>query len=48
MNHFTATYIDFIQSIGLLVIFAVAVYEVKQIMLKAESPIEEVDVRIEE
>ena len=37
MNHLTATYIDFIQTIGILVIFGVAAYAVKQILLSAEK-----------
>ena len=37
MNHFIATYIDFIQTIGLLVIFGVAAYAVKQMLVKDEQ-----------
>ena len=37
MNHLTATYIDFIQTIGVLVIFGVAVYAVKQMLLSVEK-----------
>ncbi len=48
MNHLTATYIDFIQTIGFLVIFGVAAYAVKQMLLKTEQRIEQVDVRVEE
>ena len=48
MNHLTATYIDFIQTIGVLMIFGVAAYSVKQILLKAEQRIEPVDMRVEE
>ena len=48
MNHLTATYIDFIQTIGVLVIFGVAAYAVKQMLLKDEQRIERVDVRVEE
>ena len=48
MNHLTATYIDFIQTIGVLVIFGVATYAVKQMLLKDEQRIEQVNVRVEE
>ena len=47
MNHLTSTYINFIQTIGVLVIFTVVAYSVKQMLLKAEQRIEKVDVRIE-
>ena len=48
MNNLTATYIDFIQTIGGLIIFAVAAYTVIQILLKDKQRIEKVDVKIEE
>ncbi len=48
MNHLTVTYISFIQTIGVLMIFGVAAYAVKQMLLKAEQQIERVDVRVEE
>ena len=48
MNHLTATYIDFIQTVGVLMIFGVAAYAVKQMLLKYDQRIEEVDVRIED
>ena len=48
MNHITATYIDFIQTIGVLLIFGGAVDAVKQILNKAEQRIEQVGVRDEE
>ena len=37
MNHLTATYIDFIQTIGVIVIFAVAAYAVKEMLLRVEK-----------
>ena len=37
MNHLTATYIDFIQTIGVLVIICVAAYAVKQMLLSVEK-----------
>ena len=37
MNHLTATYIDLIQTIGVLVIFGVAAYVVKQMLLSVEK-----------
>ena len=46
MNNLTATYIDFIQSIGILVIFGVAAYAVKQMLVKDEQRVERVDVRM--
>ena len=48
MNHLTATYIDFIQTIGIFVIFAVDAYAVKQMLVKAKQRIGPVDVRVEE
>ena len=37
MNHLTATYIDLIQTIGVLVIFGVAAYTVKEMLLRVEK-----------
>ena len=37
MNHLIATYIDFIQTIGVIVIFAVAAYAVKEMFLRVEK-----------
>jgi len=37
MNHLTATYIDFVQSIGVLLIFIVAAYAVKEMLLRVEK-----------
>ena len=48
MNHLTATYIHFIKTFGVLMIFDIAAYAVKQMLLKAEQRIERVDMRIEE
>ena len=48
MNHLTATYIDFIQTIGALAIFCVVGYAFKQMLLKTEQRIERVDVSVEE
>ena len=44
MNHLTATYIDFIQTIGVLVIFGVAAYAIKQMLLSVEK----VQVKVED
>ncbi len=44
MNHLTATYIDFIQTIGVLVIFGVAAYAIKQMLLSVEK----VQIKIED
>ena len=44
MNHITSTYIDFIQTIGVLVIFGVAAYAVKQMLLSVEK----VQVKVED
>ena len=48
LNHLVPAYIDFIQTIGALVIFAVCAYAVKQMLSKAEQRIERVDMRVEE
>ena len=37
MSYLTATYIDFIQTIGVLVIFGVAAYAVKKMLLSVEK-----------
>ena len=47
MNHLTATYIDFIQTVGVLMIFGIAAYALKQMLLKREQRIVKVDVKIE-
>ena len=44
MSHLTATYIDFVQTIGEIVIFAVAAYAVKEILLRVEK----VQIKVEE
>ncbi len=37
MNHLIATYIDFVQTIGVILIFAVAAYAVKEMLLRVEK-----------
>ena len=37
MNHLAATYIDFVQTIGVILIFAVAAYAVKEMLLRVEK-----------
>ena len=37
MNHLTATYIDIVQTIGVLMIFGVAAYAVKEMILRVEK-----------
>ena len=37
MNHLTATYIDFVQTIGVILIFALAAYAVKEMLLRVEK-----------
>ena len=37
MNHLTATYIDFIQTIGVIMIFGVAAYAFKEMLLRVEK-----------
>ncbi len=37
MNHLAATYIDFVQTIGGIVIFAVAAYAIKEMLLRVEK-----------
>ena len=44
MNHLTATYIDFVQTIGVIVIFSVAAYAVKEMLLHVEK----VQIKIED
>ena len=44
MNTFAATYVVFVQAIGALVIFGVAAYAIKQMLLKLQQPIDERDV----
>ena len=44
MNHLTATYIDFIQTIGVIVIFGVAAYAVKKMLLRVDK----VQIKVEE
>ena len=48
MNQLTATYINFIQTVGVLMVFCVGAYVVKQMLLKAEQRLERVDVRVED
>ena len=47
MNTFAANYVVFVQAIGALVIFGVAAYAIKQMLLKGQKPIDERDVRVE-
>ena len=44
MNHLTATYIDFVQTIGVSLIFAVVAYAVKEMLLRVEK----VQLKVEE
>jgi len=37
MNHLTATYIDFVQTIGVIVIIGVAAYAAKEMLLRVEK-----------
>ena len=47
MNTFAATYVVFVQVIGALVIFGVAAYAIKQMVLKLHQPIDEPDIGVE-
>ena len=47
MNTFAANYVVFVQAIGALVIFGVAAYAIKKMLLKGQKPIEEIDNRVE-
>ncbi|KZR66451.1 MULTISPECIES: hypothetical protein [Prochlorococcus] len=47
MNTFAATYVVFVQVIGALVIFGVAAYAIKQMVLKLQQPIDEPDIGVE-
>ena len=44
MNYLTTTYIDFVQTIGVIVIFGVAAYAVKEMLLRVEK----VQIKVEE
>ena len=44
MNHLTATYIDFVQTIGVILIFSVASYAFKEMLLHVEK----VQIKIED
>ena len=48
MNHSLATYVDFVQSLGAVVLIGCAAYTVKQILLKIEKKIDQVKISIEE
>ncbi len=37
MNHLTATYIDFIQTIGVILLFGISAYAVKEMLLRVEK-----------
>ena len=47
MNNFAATYVVFVQAIGALVIFGVAAYAIKKMLLKCQKPIDVPDIRAE-
>ena len=47
MNNFAATYVVFVQAIGALVIFGVAAYAIKKMLLKRQKPIDQSDIRVE-
>ena len=47
MNHLTATYIDFVQTLGVILIFGVAAYAINQMLNKTEKQIIEVKVRVD-
>ena len=47
MNTFAANYVVFVQAIGALVIFGVAAYAIKQMLLKLQKPTDEPDIRVE-
>ncbi len=51
MNHASATYVDFIQTLGLVVIVGFTTYSIKQIFSQFQrktEQIEKVEIRIEE
>ena len=47
MNTFAATYVVFVQVIGALVIFGVAAYAIKKMLLKGQKPIDGPNIRVE-
>lgn len=46
MSNFAATYVDFVQAIGALVIFGVAAYAIKKMLLNGQKLIDEPDIRV--
>ncbi len=44
MNHLTATYIDFVQNIGVILIFGITAYVIKEMLLH----IEKTQIKVEE
>ena len=48
MNHALATYIDFVQSLGVVVLIGGAAYTAKQILLQTDKRVDKVNIRIEE
>ena len=48
MNHFVATYIDLIQSIGSLVLFLILALVLRQVTLKNDDCIEKAKIRFED
>lgn len=48
MNHTLATYIDFVQSLAVVLIIGFAAYSLKQILVKVEKKIVKAEIKIEE
>ena len=47
MNTFAANYVVFVQGVGALVIFGVAAYAIKKMLIKGQKQIDEPDIRVE-
>ena len=47
MSHSLATYIDFVQSLGVVALLGFASYAIKQIFFRVEQKVEEVEIRVE-
>tara|TARA_Y100001968_G_C18812624_1_gene460818 strand:- start:235 stop:384 length:150 start_codon:yes stop_codon:yes gene_type:complete len=48
MNHFLATYIDFIQTIGSLTLFIFVVFLIRQILYKRKNTVIEAQIHLED
>ena len=47
MNHSIATYVDFVQSLGFVILIGFIAYSIKKIFLKVEDKVEKVEIKVE-